>query len=214
MRIALAAIFGLLSLGAAALGATGAPDARLALAAPGPVALRAYPAWPGNAGEPKAAPSELAPLVPAKPEPAKAPEPPPAAPEPKPAAAMAAPEPTKPAAAPVPAPAAAPAPAPTPAPAVVAKPPEAPKPAAPKAPAVPVAEGHLNLRASDTADVFVDGRKVGASPIAGFRVKAGKHRVRFDCFDSAGEAKPGPVQTVEVEADGNVDVPYDCPVAE
>ncbi|MBX7101513.1 MAG: hypothetical protein K1X89_27610, partial [Myxococcaceae bacterium] len=154
----------------------------------------------------------------AKAEPPKAPEaaPPAPAPEPKPAPAMAVPDAPKPAAAPAPAPAPAPvaAPAPAPAPAAAAKPAEAPKPAAPKAPAVPVAEGHLNLRASDTADVFVDGRKVGASPIAGFKVKAGKHRVRFDCFDSAGEAKPGPVQTVEVEADGNVDVPYDCPVAE
>jgi hypothetical protein len=71
--------------------------------------------------------------------------------------------------------------------------------------------GSLNLRASDTADVYVDGRKVGGSPILGHQVKAGSHQVRFDCLDPQGEAKKGIAQTVEVPTDGERDVEYECP---
>ncbi len=70
--------------------------------------------------------------------------------------------------------------------------------------------GQFNLRASDTADVFVDGKKVGGSPILGLKVKPGKHKVRFDCYDATGEAKPGVSQTVEVVADGEKDFEFDC----
>ena len=69
----------------------------------------------------------------------------------------------------------------------------------------------LELRASDTADVYIDGRKVGGSPVLGHRVKAGKHKVRFDCYDAAGEAQQGVVQTVDVAVEGERDVEYECP---
>ncbi len=71
--------------------------------------------------------------------------------------------------------------------------------------------GQLNLRSSDTADVYVDGRKIGGSPVLGHKVKPGKHKVRFDCYDASGEARPGVSQTYEVAADGEKDVDYDCP---
>lgn len=97
--------------------------------------------------------------------------------------------------------------------------PEAPKPEAPKADPQPrpapvhaaAANGRLNLRASDTADVYVDGRKVGSSPVLGFEAKAGTHRVRFDCYDIEGNAVAGPVKTVTVGADEEQDVAFDCP---
>lgn len=75
----------------------------------------------------------------------------------------------------------------------------------------PAPEGHLNLRASDTADVFVDGKKVGSSPVLGFKAKAGAHKVRFDCYDAAGNTVAGPVQTVSVAADTESDVEFTCP---
>ena len=74
-----------------------------------------------------------------------------------------------------------------------------------------VTDGSLSLRASDTADVYIDGRKVGGSPVLGHRVKAGKHKIRFDCYDASGEAHQGTVQTVEVAVDGERDVEYECP---
>lgn len=94
-----------------------------------------------------------------------------------------------------------------PAPAPVAKPP------APK-PAPAAADGTMNLRASDTADVYVDGKKVGGSPVVGLKAKAGTHRVRFDCYDAAGNAIAGPVKTVTVKADEEQDVDFTCPDAE
>ena len=74
--------------------------------------------------------------------------------------------------------------------------------------------GSVNLRASDTADVFIDGRKIGGSPILGHRVKAGKHKVRFDCYDATGEALQGVSLTIDVPADGEKDLEYDCPSQE
>lgn len=88
----------------------------------------------------------------------------------------------------------------------------APKP--PPPPPQPVGEGVLNLRASDTADVFVDGKKVGGSPIEGLKVRAGTHKVRFDCYDAAGNTVPGASKTVTVAADGEQSVEYPCPSAE
>jgi len=73
------------------------------------------------------------------------------------------------------------------------------------------AMGQFNLRASDTADVYVDGKKVGGSPVLGHKVKPGKHKVRFDCYDASGEARPGVSQTYDVAAEGEKDVEYDCP---
>ncbi len=102
-----------------------------------------------------------------------------------------------------------------PAPPVNKPPPTAVAPAPAAGGAAPAAaggtEGSLNLRASDTADVYIDGRKVGGSPVLGHRVKAGKHKVRFDCYDPSGEAKQGIVQTVDVGVDGERDVEYECP---
>jgi S1-C subfamily serine protease len=80
--------------------------------------------------------------------------------------------------------------------------------------AAPRREGSLNLRASDTADVFLDGKKAGGSPLLGIKVKAGKHQIRFDCYDATGNAKPGIVQTVDVAADGEKDVEFECLSAE
>lgn len=103
----------------------------------------------------------------------------------------------------------------------VAKPPPPPPPAGKPdagAPAVvrpppqPVGEGLLNLRASDTADVFVDGKKAGGSPIEGLKVRAGTHKVRFDCYDAAGNTVPGTPKSVTVAADAEENVEFTCPV--
>ncbi|MCA2978283.1 MAG: PEGA domain-containing protein [Myxococcaceae bacterium] len=91
-------------------------------------------------------------------------------------------------------------------------------PATPKAdagaPAEPAREGTLNLRASETADVFVDGKKVGSAPVEGLKVKAGTHKVRFDCYDAAGNALLGAPKTVTVTADAEETVEFACPASE
>jgi hypothetical protein len=97
-----------------------------------------------------------------------------------------------------------------------AKPADAKPSAKPPGPAVAAAatggEGLLNLRASDTAEVYLDGKKLSpGSPILGYKVKAGKHKVRFDCFDAAGNTIPGSAKTVEVAADGEQDIDFECP---
>ncbi len=89
--------------------------------------------------------------------------------------------------------------------------PDEPAGGADEAPAAGPAFGVLNLRASDTADVFVDGKKAGGSPQLGFKVKPGKHKVRFDCYQPTGETKPGITQTYDVAKDGQRDVDYECP---
>ncbi|MFT3840149.1 MAG: hypothetical protein QM723_24385 [Myxococcaceae bacterium] len=120
------------------------------------------------------------------------------------------------------------APAPAPEKAAAAPPPPAPAKAPAKAPAekaaaapapaeaadspAPAALGIMNLRASDTADVYVDGKKVGGSPLKGFKVKPGKHKVRFDCYQASGETKPGTTQSYDVAADAERDIDYECPV--
>lgn len=99
----------------------------------------------------------------------------------------------------------------------VVAPPPAPKDAGvarPPPPPQPVGEGLLNLRASDTADVYVDGKKVGGSPIEGLKVRAGTHKVRFDCYDAAGNTTPGAAKSVTVAADGEQSVEYECPAVE
>ncbi len=98
---------------------------------------------------------------------------------------------------------------------VAEKPPEpvaekpAPRPA--PVPAAPPAEGLLNLRASDTADVYLDGKKLGGSPLLGVKARAGNHKVRFDCYDGAGNTMPGAAQTVVVKADSETDIEFACP---
>jgi hypothetical protein len=77
-----------------------------------------------------------------------------------------------------------------------------------------VGEGVLNLRASDTADVYVDGKKVGGSPVDGLKVRAGTHKVRFDCYDTAGNTIPGAAKSVTVAADGEQSVDFECPAVE
>jgi hypothetical protein len=109
-------------------------------------------------------------------------------------------------------PAAAPPPAPAAAKPAAARPEAAARPA--PAPTTPSGDGLLNLEASDTADVFLDGKKVGASPVRGLKVKAGPHRVRFDCYDEAGNAVMGTVKPVAVTADGVQDVTWTCPAAQ
>lgn len=164
-------------------------------AKPAPAVAEEKPAEPKPA---EAKPAPVAEAKPAEPKPAEV-KPPPVA-QPKPAVVEA-----KPAAEPKPAPAP-----------VAAKPPPAARPPSEGVtPATgggaPAAVGQFNLRASDTADVFVDGKKVGGSPVLGHKVKPGKHKVRFDCYDASGEARPGVTQTHEVAADGEKDVEYDCP---
>jgi outer membrane biosynthesis protein TonB len=211
------ALFALGSAGALAMAFTADTQRPVTTRAAPPVSLREFPAMPGLGAAPAKGPEPVAakapeptPAEPEKtpepekaPEPAKTPEPVAAKPEPakapEPVAAKPAPAPAPVAAKPAPAPAAAPSPAPAPAP-VAAKP----------APA-PVAEGLLNLRATDTADVFLDGKKLGGSPLLGVKAKAGPHKVRFDCYDAAGNTVAGTPQTVTVKADGEVDVEFPCP---
>jgi hypothetical protein len=79
-------------------------------------------------------------------------------------------------------------------------------------PPQPVGEGTLNLSSSGTADVFVDGKKVGSSPIRALKVRAGTHKVRFDCYDAAGNTLPGSGKSVTVAADTEESVEFTCPV--
>ena len=214
-------VFGLGSAGALAMAVVSgsAPYAATSRSAP-PIVLRQFPEMVASAGLPKtpdAVKTPVAePVAEKVPEPVaeKAPEPVAAKPEPvaaKPEPVAAKPEPVVAKPAPV---------APRPEP-VAAKPePVAPRPepvaakpepvvAAPKA---PPSEGVLNLRATDTADVYLDGKKLGGSPLMGIKAKVGNHKVRFDCYDAAGNTVAGPVQTIAVKADAEVEVEYPCPV--
>lgn len=102
----------------------------------------------------------------------------------------------------------------------VAPRPPAPAPANPSpapaasSPAPAVAEGTLDLQASEAADVFVDGRKVGSAPVQNLKVKAGTHKVRFDCYDSSGNSTPGQAQTATVRADEPTEITFTCPPVE
>lgn len=191
IKYAVAGLFGLSATGALAFAVAGSGTPRAGVTrTPPPLALRAFPAQAGGgavtapAAPKPAAEAPAAPVAAAEPKPAPAPEPKPVA-----------------AAEPKPTPAAEPKP-----------PPAEPKPAAvAAAPKPPPAEGQLNLRASDTADVFVDGKKAGTSPVLGFKVKAGTHKVRFDCYDAAGNTVAGPVRTVSVAPDTEADVEFTCP---
>jgi hypothetical protein len=78
-------------------------------------------------------------------------------------------------------------------------------------PPVPAGEATLNLQASDTADIYLDGKKLGTSPQVGVKVKVGAHKVRFDCYDAAGNTQAGAVKTVTVAVDQELDVPFQCP---
>ena len=69
----------------------------------------------------------------------------------------------------------------------------------------------MTLRASDTADVYLDGRKLGSSPVSGVKARAGNHKVRFDCYDAAGNAVAGQVRVVTVAPDEEQEVEYPCP---
>ena len=187
----LVGLFGLGSAGALGMALTTGGTARTPAQRTAPaISLRQFPTMVASVGTPKA-PDVAAPVAAKTPEPvpepvAKAPQPVAKAPEP----VAKAPEPV--------------AKAPTP----VAKAPE-PVAVAAKAPA---AEGMLNLRASDTADVYLDGKKLGGSPLLGIKARVGNHKVRFDCYDAAGNTVAGPLQTISVKADAEVDVEYPCPV--
>lgn len=215
------ALFSLGALGALGMGFTSTVAHDPLLAKAPAIALRAFPSGAIGAGAPAKAPEPVA----AKPEPVaeKTPEPvaaktpePVAAKTPEPVTAKT-PEPAKapepvaakaePAKAPEPV-AAKPEPAPKPEP-VAAKP--APAPVVAKPAPAPAAEGVLNLRASDTADVYLDGRKLGGSPVIGVKARVGNHKVRFDCYDAAGNTVAGPVQSVAVKADSEVEVEFTCP---
>ncbi len=81
------------------------------------------------------------------------------------------------------------------------------------APPAPVGEGTLTMQASDTADVYLDGKKLGSSPQS-VKARAGGHRVRFDCYDAAGNTVTGAVKTVTLAADQDLEVPFQCPDAQ
>jgi hypothetical protein len=162
--------------------------------------------------EPVAAKPEPAP----KPEPVARPEPKPepvARPEPKPepVKVAAAKEPAQPRAAQQPKPPSEEA-APKPAP----KPPPEEKETNTAAPSAPSGsgEGLINLKASDTAEIVIDGRKVGPSPKLGYKLKTGKHKIRFDCYDENGNLKPGKVQTVDIKPDDEANIEYECPFSQ
>lgn len=197
---------------------------------PALVAMTGVPKAPDVATAPEAVPDEKAPepvAAATPPEPVAEKPAPPVAPKPEPVpvakappapAPVARPPEPKPEPAPKPEPVAR-APEPKPEPQPEPKPePAAPEPKAEPAPkaepvaAAPKPEGLLNLRASDTADVYLDGKKLGGSPLLGIKAKAGNHKVRFDCYDAAGNTVAGPVQTIAVKADSEVDVEYPCPV--
>jgi hypothetical protein len=72
-------------------------------------------------------------------------------------------------------------------------------------------DGILNLIASDSAEVLLDGTRIGPSPKRGIRLSAGTYKVRFDCYDNDGELKAGEEQTVEVVAGKQTLVDYSCP---
>ncbi len=206
-----AVLFGLGSAGALGMaltteGASRTPGVRTA-----PVlSLRQFPTMVASVGTPKT-PDIAAPAVEKTPAPVAEKPPEPVAKTPQPVAK--APEPV----AKAPEPVAKPPPPVAKTPEPVAKAPEPaakePKPepvaAVPKA---PPAEGMLNLRASDTADVYLDGKKLGGSPLLGIKARVGNHKVRFDCYDAAGNTVAGPLQTISVKADAEVDVEYPCPV--
>lgn len=222
MRVALSAVLILAGLGlvGAAFAGTGGlrePSAGMAVAA---VEVRPFPPGitfgaPGEAGkaaEAKPAENEAEETKPAEGQP----------PEAKPAEAKGAAAPEKPAAAARPAearpaepkPAAAPKPAEAAAaaPGAAAKPPA---PAAEKKPGAPEAAPAADTAAivsfsSDTADVFVDGKKIGASPVLNQKLKPGKHKVRFDCRDALGKTVKGPEMMIEVQALEEREVDFEC----
>ncbi len=163
-----------------------------------PISLRQFPVMVASAATPKA-PDLAKDQVAKDPEPeAVKPEPVAAKPQPvvvaKPAPVAKPPEPK---------------PEPKAEPVVKAEPAPRPEPVAAKPAA---ADGLINLRATDTADVYLDGKKLGGSPLLGVKAKIGNHKVRFDCYDAAGNTIAGPVQTIAVKGDGEVDVEYPCPV--
>jgi outer membrane biosynthesis protein TonB len=218
------AIFSLAALGALGMGFTSGSVGRPAELDTQPaLALRAFPSGSVSAGAAPAAakpgdakPAEVADAKPAEAKPAEVADAKPAEPKPaeaKPAEVAAKPPPAE----NKPPPAEnKPPPAENKPPAVAEnKPPPAaagtPPAAAAKPPAPAAAEGLLNLRASDTADVYLDGKKLGGSPLLGVKARAGNHKVRFDCYDAAGNTVAGPVQVVSVKADGEVDVEFTCP---
>ena len=174
------------------------------------IALRQFPVMVASVGTPRAPDVAKEPPVakepePTRPEPVAVKPPEPAAKPPEPVAAKTPAPVAKP-----PAPAAKP-PAPKPEPVAKAEPEPAPKPE-PVAAKPAAVEGLINLRATDTADVYLDGKKLGGSPLLGIKAKVGNHKVRFDCYDAAGNTVAGPVQVIAVKADGEVDVEYPCPV--
>ncbi len=184
-------LFGVAGAGALGLGVLEGAATRSATPRALPaIALREFPSGTLAAAEPKPAGVTDAPVA-EKPEPV-AEKPAPVAEKPAPVAEKPAPvaEPVAEKPAPVAEPVA-----------------EKPKPAPPP----PPAEGLLNLRASDTADVFLDGKKVGGSPLLGVKAKVGSHKVRFDCYDAAGNTVPGAAQSVVVKADAETDVEFTCP---
>jgi hypothetical protein len=67
--------------------------------------------------------------------------------------------------------------------------------------------GTLNLLTTGDADVFVDGRHIGRSPIRGMVMKPGDHSVRVACLKDAARSAE---QRVNVPAFSDVDVEHAC----
>ncbi len=67
--------------------------------------------------------------------------------------------------------------------------------------------GTLNLIANGVADVFVDGRHIGRSPVKGVSVRPGEHSVRFSCSVDASRSAE---RSITVPPFAEVDVEHTC----
>jgi len=81
----------------------------------------------------------------------------------------------------------------------------------PTAPPAPHEDATLNLRANRTADVYLDDKKLGTTPLESFKTKARTYQVRFDCYDSAGNVIPGENRAVIAKPNEEQLVEFSCP---
>ncbi len=81
----------------------------------------------------------------------------------------------------------------------------------PTAPATPHDDATLNLRADRPADVYLDDKKLGTTPLESFKTKARTYQVRFDCYDSTGNVIPGENKAVIAKPNEEQLVEYNCP---
>ena len=73
----------------------------------------------------------------------------------------------------------------------------------------PATYGKLNLRADYPATVYVNGRRVGKTPLSGLKTKSGKLYVRFDCVVEDTLMR-GKARAVNLDEDGVVTLDHAC----